>query len=76
MSSRQYWYLKQKYSAERAAYWAYFDMTGETSDEAWERQNREIAERTAVSFDPEGMAMHRVPSDDGRALSAAAVHEM
>lgn len=28
VSNRQYWYLKQKYSRERAAWQAYFDITG------------------------------------------------
>ena len=37
VSVRQYHYLKQKYSAERAAYWAYFDVTGETYAEYDER---------------------------------------
>ncbi len=46
VSNRQYWYLKQKYSKERAAWWGYFDVTGETYSEYDERMKREI------SFDP------------------------
>ena len=46
VSNRQYWYLKQKYARERAAYWAYFDATGETYAEYDERMRKEI------SFDP------------------------
>jgi hypothetical protein len=30
VSNRQYWYLKQKFSREDAAWRAYFDVTGET----------------------------------------------
>jgi len=32
VSNRQYWYLKQKYSREDAAWKAYFDVTGKTYD--------------------------------------------
>lgn len=46
VSNRQYWYLKQKYSRERAAWWAYFVVTGETPEEARARQDKE-----AISFD-------------------------
>ncbi len=49
VSVRQYYYLKQKYSAERAAYWAYFDVTGETYAGYDERMKKEI------EFDPEKM---------------------
>lgn len=49
VSNRQYHYLKQKYSAEAAAYWAYFDVTGETYAEYDERMKKEI------SFDPAEM---------------------
>lgn len=42
VSNKQYWYLKQKYAQERAAWWAYFDVTGETPREAWDRQEREL----------------------------------
>lgn len=41
VSRRQYWYLKQKYTRERAAWLAYFDVTGETPFETKERQNQE-----------------------------------
>lgn len=51
VSNRQYWYLKQKYSQERAAWCAYFDITGETPDEAKRRQEAEI--KSAVAFNPE-----------------------
>lgn len=33
VSTRQYWYLKQKYSLEDAAWRAFFDVTGKTYDE-------------------------------------------
>ena len=46
VSVRQYYYLKQKYSKDRAAWWAYFDATGETYAEYDERMRKEI------SFDP------------------------
>jgi hypothetical protein len=46
VSNRQYYYLKQKYEQENAAWWAYFDVTGETPKEAKERQDKE------VEFDP------------------------
>ena len=39
VSIRQYWYLKQKYAREDAAWRAYFDVTGETPREAWIQQN-------------------------------------
>lgn len=32
VSNRQYWYLKQKYSREEAAWKAFFDVTGSTYD--------------------------------------------
>lgn len=50
VSNRQYYYLKQKYSSERAAWWAYFDVTGETPIEARERQKKDFEEK--VEFDP------------------------
>lgn len=31
VSNRQYWYLKQKYSREEAAWRAYFDVTGQAA---------------------------------------------
>lgn len=33
VSNRQYWYLKQKYSREEAAWRAFFDVTGSTYEE-------------------------------------------
>ena len=33
VSNRQYWYLKQKYSREEAAWRAYMDVTGKTYEE-------------------------------------------
>jgi hypothetical protein len=33
VSIRQYWYLKQKYSREDAAYKAYFDVTGRDAND-------------------------------------------
>jgi hypothetical protein len=42
VSNRQYYYLKQKYTKERAAWWAYFDVTGETPDEARDRQKKRL----------------------------------
>ena len=50
VSSRQYYYLKQKYNSERAAWWAYFDVTGETPDEARDRQKKDSDEK--VEFNP------------------------
>ena len=53
VSSKQYWYLKQKYSRERAAWWAYFDVTGETPIEGWNRQSQSLLVLRAAqtSFD-------------------------
>lgn len=48
VSSRQYWYLKQKFSREEAAWRAYFDVTGETYDEYDNRIKKE-----ETSFDPQ-----------------------
>ena len=47
VSNRQRYYLKQKYSAERAAWWAYFDVTGETYLEYDARISKDL-----TSFDP------------------------
>lgn len=44
VSTRQYWYLKQKYAREEAAWRAFFDVTGKTYDE-WED----------TSFEPENL---------------------
>lgn len=46
VSIRQYWYLKQKFSREDAAWKAYFDVTGETPKETKKRQLEE------TNFDP------------------------
>ena len=53
VSSKQYWYLKQKYSREDAAWWAYFDSTGETPTEGWNRQSQVLLIQRAAqtSFD-------------------------
>lgn len=48
VSSRQYWYLKQKFSREESAWRAYLDVTGETYDEYDSRMKKE-----ATSFEPE-----------------------
>jgi hypothetical protein len=54
VSNRQYWYLKQKYSKERAAWWAYFDVTGETYEEYDKRIAGELPSVDEVTkFDPE-----------------------
>lgn len=57
VSARQYWYLKQKYSQERAAWWAFFDTTKQTPTEAWDLQNQMIQSQREceVSFQPEVM---------------------
>jgi len=34
VSNRQYWYLKQMYAREEAAWRAFFDVTGKTYEEA------------------------------------------
>lgn len=39
VSTRQYYYLKQKDKREEAAFKAYFDVTGESPRQAWNRQN-------------------------------------
>jgi hypothetical protein len=52
VSKRQHYYLKQKFSAEYSAWRAYFDVTGETPEAAIARQNKAVAERLEVSFDP------------------------
>jgi hypothetical protein len=44
VSRKQYWYLKQKYSREEAAWAAFFDVTGKTPTEF------------DASFDPAGFA--------------------
>jgi hypothetical protein len=36
VSNRQYWYLRQKFSREDAAWKAYFDVTG---DDVWEQKS-------------------------------------
>jgi hypothetical protein len=46
VSNRQYWYLKQRYAREDAAWRAYFDVTGET----YEEYDKRVAEE--VSFQP------------------------
>lgn len=46
VSNRQYWYLKQKYSREEAAWRAFLEVTGKTYDEY-------SAEDT--SFDPNNL---------------------
>lgn len=43
VSNRQYWYLKQKFAREDAAWKAFFDVTGQTPDEAWTEQLRRVA---------------------------------
>jgi hypothetical protein len=48
ISQKQYFYLKQKLTAERAAWQAYFDVTGETVETALERQADQI--RQLVAF--------------------------
>jgi hypothetical protein len=54
ISNRQYWYLKQRYSKERAAWWAYFDVTGETYEEYDKRIAGELPPLDEVTkFDPE-----------------------
>jgi len=50
VSNRQYWYLKQKYSKERAAWCAYFDITKETPEDAKLRQLAQF-HLDEVSFD-------------------------
>lgn len=45
VSARQYWYLKQKFAREQAAWLAYFEVTGETAEEAWMRQNNDVLAR-------------------------------
>lgn len=41
ISTRQYFYLKQKFSREESAWKAYFDVTGENFKCAWMRQETE-----------------------------------
>ena len=43
VSNRQYWYLKQQYAKERAAWCAFFDITGETPEDAKARQFAEVS---------------------------------
>ena len=57
VSQRQYWYLKQKYTKEDAAWLAYFDVTGESASDAKKRQNEQIlnARFDEVSFETQSM---------------------
>lgn len=54
MSNRQYWYLKQKYAREEAAWRAFLDVTGQTYAE-WEDESFEpsyLEREGDTSFEP------------------------
>jgi hypothetical protein len=44
VSNRQYWYLKQKYSREDAAWNAYFDITGRDANDEQLGENLRVPE--------------------------------
>jgi DNA-binding XRE family transcriptional regulator len=54
VSNRQYWYLKQKYAREEAAWRAFLDVTGQTYAE-WEDESFEpsyLEREGDTSFEP------------------------
>jgi hypothetical protein len=57
VSNRQYWYLKQKYAREEAAWRAFLDVTGQTYSE-WEDESFEpsyLERKEDTSFEPATM---------------------
>lgn len=65
VSRRQYWYLKQKFAREDAAWRAYFDVTGETPKEAWDAQSLKATgiEQSMPSGETEETTLHNVPEE-------------
>lgn len=65
VSAKQYWYLKQKYAKERAAWWAYSDVTGETPREAWNAQSLKATgiEQSMPGGETEETTLHNVPEE-------------